>query len=186
MKCAQHAAHNPKFEKDEIIQTPSVVAIKRLKDPLTWLKVATSSEKPPNPHPLNSMKPVLRMMMNESSGAAMTPSLIARFVGPIWGPSGADRTQVGPMLAPWILLSGISYQGMDRHTSHVDYSCLCGYRWFLSKKPYNSGIWWFIVVSLYKRWTNIRMAGEIFQLNSMRPSDAYMVGAKPLSKPTLT
>ena len=25
---------------------------------------------------------------------------------PIWGPSGADRTQVGPMLAPWTLLSG--------------------------------------------------------------------------------
>ena len=28
----------------------------------------------------------------------MTP-LIARFMGPTWGPSGADRTQVGPMLA---------------------------------------------------------------------------------------
>ena len=32
--------------------------------------------------------------------------LIARFMGPTWGPSGADRTQVGPMLAPWTLLSG--------------------------------------------------------------------------------
>ena len=27
------------------------------------------------------------------------PTLIARFMGPTWGPSGADRTQVGPMLA---------------------------------------------------------------------------------------
>ena len=27
-------------------------------------------------------------------------------MGPSWGPSGADRTQVGPMLAPWTLLSG--------------------------------------------------------------------------------
>ena len=34
-------------------------------------------------------------------------SLIARFIGPTWGPSGADRTQVGPMLAPWTLLSGM-------------------------------------------------------------------------------
>ena len=34
-------------------------------------------------------------------------TLIARFMGPTWGPSGADRTQVGPMLAPWTLLSGI-------------------------------------------------------------------------------
>ena len=37
---------------------------------------------------------------------AYTVTLIARFMGPIWGPSGADRTQVGPMLAPWTLLSG--------------------------------------------------------------------------------
>ena len=34
------------------------------------------------------------------------PTLIARFIGPAWGPSGAERTQVGPMLAPWTLLSG--------------------------------------------------------------------------------
>ena len=27
-------------------------------------------------------------------------------MGPTWGPSEADRTQVGPMLAPWTLLSG--------------------------------------------------------------------------------
>ena len=27
-------------------------------------------------------------------------------MGPTWGPSGADRTQVDPMLAPWTLLSG--------------------------------------------------------------------------------
>ena len=33
-------------------------------------------------------------------------TLIAKFMGPTWGPSGADRTQVGPMLAPWTLLSG--------------------------------------------------------------------------------
>ena len=33
-------------------------------------------------------------------------TLIARFIGPTWGPSGAGRTQMGPMLAPWTLLSG--------------------------------------------------------------------------------
>ena len=37
---------------------------------------------------------------------AISSILIARFMGPTWGPSGADRTQVGPMLAPWTLLSG--------------------------------------------------------------------------------
>ena len=31
---------------------------------------------------------------------------LARFMRPTWGPPGADRTQVAPMLAPWTLLSG--------------------------------------------------------------------------------
>ena len=38
--------------------------------------------------------------------APMVRILIARFMGPACGPSGAARTQVGPMLAPWTLLSG--------------------------------------------------------------------------------
>ena len=33
-------------------------------------------------------------------------SLLTRFMGPPWGPAGVDRTQVGPILAPWTLLSG--------------------------------------------------------------------------------
>ena len=35
-----------------------------------------------------------------------TASLITRCMGQTWGPSGADRTQVDLMLAPWNLLSG--------------------------------------------------------------------------------
>ena len=36
---------------------------------------------------------------------------IARFMGLTWAPPGADRTQVGPMLAPWTLLWGfLSYK----------------------------------------------------------------------------
>ena len=31
---------------------------------------------------------------------------IAKFMGPTWGPPGSCRPQVGPMLAPWTLLSG--------------------------------------------------------------------------------
>ena len=44
---------------------------------------------------------------SRSSTFHVRASLIARFMGPTWGPSGADRTQVGPMLAPWTLLSGL-------------------------------------------------------------------------------
>ena len=38
--------------------------------------------------------------------AKLTNTPIARFMGPTWGPPGADRTQVGPMWATWTLLSG--------------------------------------------------------------------------------
>ena len=49
--------------------------------------------------------------------------LIARFVGPTWGPSGADRTQVGPILAPWTLLSG----SVPQLILHINLSC-CSYK----------------------------------------------------------
>ena len=34
------------------------------------------------------------------------PGSGTRFMGPTWGPSGADRTQVGSIMAPWTLLFG--------------------------------------------------------------------------------
>ena len=34
-------------------------------------------------------------------------SQIAKFMGPIWGPPGSCRPQMGPMMAPWTLLSGM-------------------------------------------------------------------------------
>ena len=41
--------------------------------------------------------------------ARMNPvaSQIATLMGPTWGPSGSCRPQVGPMMAPWTLLSGL-------------------------------------------------------------------------------
>ena len=37
------------------------------------------------------------------------PPQIAKFMGPTWGPPGSCRPQMGPMLAPWTLLSGTAY-----------------------------------------------------------------------------
>ena len=34
-------------------------------------------------------------------------SQIAKFMGPTWGPPGSSRHQMGPMLVPWTLLSGV-------------------------------------------------------------------------------
>ena len=44
-------------------------------------------------------------------------SLITRFKGLTWGPSGANRTQVGPMMATWTLPSGMLYcTSIDRES----------------------------------------------------------------------
>ena len=48
---------------------------------------------------------IISLVSGSHSWLVSGPSQIARFMGPTWGPSGADRTQVGPMLAPWTLLS---------------------------------------------------------------------------------
>ena len=41
-----------------------------------------------------------------TAGVFITVPLITRFMGPTWGPPGADRTQFGPMWTTWTLLSG--------------------------------------------------------------------------------
>ena len=62
-------------------------------------------------HYLNHAAAVLNIkcalfMLTTYVSVTTVHTLITRFMEPTWGPSGADRTQVGPMLAPWTLLSG--------------------------------------------------------------------------------
>ena len=64
-------------------------------------------EAPPGT-PFNANIPVI---LNWGYDMIYVLSLIARFMGQSWGPSGADRTQVGPMLVPWTLLSGLFFRG---------------------------------------------------------------------------
>ena len=49
---------------------------------------------------------VYRTSGDKSLSEPMVCTQIAKFMGPTWGPPGAGRTQVGPMLAQWTLLSG--------------------------------------------------------------------------------
>ena len=46
-------------------------------------------------------------------------SLIARFMGPIRGPYRADRTQVGPMLAPWTLITHLPLDKMTAFSQRI-------------------------------------------------------------------
>ena len=56
------------------------------------------------------------------AGSNDNASQTARFMGPTWGASGADRTQVGPMLAPWTLLSGVFFGIVSTSWAHFTIS----------------------------------------------------------------
>ena len=63
----------------------------------------------PNIHISSHVSSLIKGNLNKDSGRSVLHllwlSLIARFLGPTWGPSGAGRTQVGHMLASSTLLS---------------------------------------------------------------------------------
>ena len=83
-----------------------------------------------------------KININRQSAGCMHLTLIARFVGPTRGPQGDNRTQVGPMLAQIILLSGllVSYWYLNLfcckfiyyNTNHITlegYTILWSYCW---------------------------------------------------------
>ena len=60
---------------------------------------------------------------------------IAKFMGPTWGPSGSCRPQMGPMLAPWTLLSGYVHTAWtacnSRSLSNIEGRCYREISWDL-------------------------------------------------------
>ena len=72
-------------------------------------------------------------------------TLMARFLGPTWGLSGADRTQIGPMLAPWTLLSGYCSCVSCFQDSILIGICTCHNEWAVV-----SWVNWFIVHFIMK------------------------------------
>ena len=55
-------------------------------------------------------------------------------MGPQWGPSGTDRTQVGPMLASWALLSGTTMK--ERTAVRVEFKNKLYTVWYYHHKPF--------------------------------------------------
>ena len=49
----------------------------------------------------------------DNSDSVLVPD---SFMLPTWGPPGSRRPQVGPMLAPWTLLSGVIAKGRSQNT----------------------------------------------------------------------
>ena len=65
-------------------------------------------------HQVNSKNQTMIFCLYFTDLMLPKPTLIARLMESTWGPTGADRTQVGPMLATWTLLSGYKYSMRKR------------------------------------------------------------------------
>ena len=57
------------------------------------------------PHPWQQVPPLYMLMFSDCPDSKVHGANM----GPVWGPYGANRTQVGPMMAPWTLLSGYEF-----------------------------------------------------------------------------
>ena len=78
-------------------------------------------------------------------------SQIAKLMGQTWGPPGSCRPQMGPMLAPWTLLSGLF---ICLNIQDGDKSCLTFY-YFVNK------VCSYLLLLLWVMWTNINYASAI-------------------------
>ena len=72
-----------------------------------WTEIAIQNDYTDLPKFVGSIDRYLLLSVLPVVAAASKGFLIARFIGPTWGPSGSDKTQVDPMLALWTLLSGM-------------------------------------------------------------------------------
>ena len=73
-------------------------------------------------------------------------SQIAKFMGPTWGPPGSFRPQMGPMMAPWTLLSGLLNISCRRWIIFSLLTCMqyrgpCVFSWSVS-----------LLMSVYCEW----------------------------------
>ena len=61
-------------------------------------------------------------------------SQIVSFMGPTWGSPKPCRPQVGPILTPWTLLSGVQRPecGIMQFISHSSWGCVLTIHWLLS------------------------------------------------------
>ena len=82
---------------------------------------------------------VHHMSLHEPTIVQNIYTQIVRFIWPTWDPPRSCRPQVGPMSAPWTLLSGYSRTGLTQQilTLEVsrDFTWPCRLFWLASSGP---------------------------------------------------
>ena len=92
----------------------------------------------------------IRSALNTRNPLTITKpySQIARFMRPTWDPLGADRTQVGPMLAPWTVLSGLLFNSWLTHLCSDDVRIQLPIKLIHWIEESNILCWWYLLLSM--------------------------------------
>ena len=81
-------------------------------------------------------------LIHSSGSSHSTTTQIAIFMWPKWGPPGSCRPQVGPMLAPWSLLSGYMHQAMtDSNNGLLSTTSHLNQCWFIANCTFRKQVW---------------------------------------------
>ena len=92
-------------------------------------------------------------------GPSTITSLIARLMGPIWGPSGAT----GPRWAPWTLLSGMATMiQFTKHCMYIESHIYCNY---LSMLQFKSS--WHLWFSIKPLWGMLALQQQAHLINNL-------------------
>ena len=97
--------------------------------------------------------------LNQCWPRSVLPSLIARFMGPTWGPHGSCRPQMGPILAhePFYMGYGVTRPQWVKHSQVAKIHSQGRHEYPL----YIESIWWQLITSWDKEpgpWFNIKMS----------------------------
>ena len=111
---------------------------------------------------------------------AQLPAQIKQFMGPTWGPPGSCRPQMGPMLAPWTLLSGKQFTYRYVRES---------YEWVRSPTAPPRDVWLIVlrnypVCSWTDIWHAISFKNDFGALERFTP-ELMVVSTKPLCTATV-
>ena len=101
-------------------------------------------------------------------------------MGPTWGPSGTDRAQVGPMLAPWTLLSGIWTECVFLVVNCMDVNIAIE-RFYQSHYVCDPSQWYYMsdeVARMSDKWTVGSKAGWGLKKNQSTISLTFCKGNK--------
>ena len=130
---------------------------------------------------INSLRPSDAIYhLGPKSTLIQAMSLIAKFMGPTWGPCGAGRTHMGPMLATWtwcIFSTMLGFQSTQAHL-HINSLQSSFVIWHQRSRSFCSGL----NVLTHWGWVTHRYVSR----SLVKIKACCLFSTKPLSEPMMS